>query len=291
MLIEIISQEAEEALIALLEQASRQNASWGALLFESSKLKARPTEEGVLTTTRPALENKPCAIYFLRNGDIIITWKGMQKATLEDLCHRLYERYAAKAAEKLHTYYDMQAQGEDLRLICKRTLPAAPNGQQAAATLPKEMLTHGAPLHEKIHPTAKQIADFHRAARKRHARYKPDILVVEDQAFSNKLLVGMLHHHYICHTAMNAAEALDLYCKHAPDIAFLDIELPDLSGHDLAAVIREFDPDAYLFMVTANNYTQDVLRAKANGVRGFIAKPYNRTKIQEGVEQYLRDRK
>ena len=44
-------------------------------------------------------------------------------------------------------------------------------------------------------------------------------------------------------------------------------------------------------MVTANHDAQTVLRAKENGVKGFVVKPYSKIKIQSSVDKFLQERK
>lgn len=132
-----------------------------------------------------------------------------------------------------------------------------------------------------------QIEAFRAAARERKQRKRLEILVVEDQPFSSKLLVALLGRFSNAYPAFDAQTALEAYLKHAPDIVFLDVEMPGTDGHELATAIRQLDADAYIIMVTANNYPEDVARAKHNKVKDFIAKPYNKQKILEGVEKYI----
>lgn len=122
----------------------------------------------------------------------------------------------------------------------------------------------------------------------RKKRVAPEILIVEDMAFSRNMLLGMLGKKYKCHIAKDGAEAVHQYATNAPDITFLDIELPDVNGHSLARLFKEVDPGGYLVMLTANNYTKDMEAAKANKVQGFIAKPYSKQKIDEAIMNYIK---
>ncbi len=125
----------------------------------------------------------------------------------------------------------------------------------------------------------------------RKSRKAPEFLVVEDQEFSRKLLAGLFGQEYRCHTAKDARQAIELYAEHAPDIAFLDIELPDADGHTLAAFFRKHDPESYIVMVTGNNHVKDVETARANKVQGFIVKPYNKLKIMGAVNTFIARKK
>lgn len=118
----------------------------------------------------------------------------------------------------------------------------------------------------------------------------PTVLVVEDQNFSRSLMEGMLRRNYICSSAANAGEAIELYGEHPPCVTFLDIELPDMNGHDLAAFLKKHDPESFIVMVTANNYEKDVIQACMNNVQGFVAKPFSKAKITQYIDKYLQGR-
>jgi two-component system chemotaxis response regulator CheY len=120
----------------------------------------------------------------------------------------------------------------------------------------------------------------------RNKRAETAVLIIEDQAFSRMLMLNVLGKRYPCYTAKDGKEAIDKYSVVAPNVVFLDIELPDLNGHDLAKLFKNTDPNAHIVMVTANNYTKDVLLAKDNGAEGFIIKPYNKQKILESIDNY-----
>lgn len=183
--------------------------------------------------------------------------------------------------EQLHSYFDLYAQGEELRLLCKQYIAAAPPAKLEPVPAPVA-------VSESLQITEQQILQFRRAKAARADRLHPEILVVEDQAFSARLLLNMLRRTYHANHAADAGEALELYSLHAPDIAFLDIELPDMNGHALAQALRILDPQAHLVMVTANNYAPDVLRAKENQVKGFIVKPYTKQKIDETIAKFCK---
>ncbi len=136
-----------------------------------------------------------------------------------------------------------------------------------------------------------QLALFRISKVARQHRELPEILIVEDQPFSSKLLKSMLDQEYVTHVAASAGQAWMLYATHAPEICLLDIELPDMSGHNLAKIIRSIDPEAHIIMVTANNFLEDVTRAKENGAKGFIIKPYSKQKILDAVHKFKRERK
>jgi len=65
------------------------------------------------------------------------------------------------------------------------------------------------------------------------------ILIVEDDPDSNEVLRLLLEAaNYEVRTAFSARAAIELATEHAPDLAFIDIGLPELDGFALLAVLR-----------------------------------------------------
>ncbi|MGE4314227.1 MAG: two-component system response regulator, partial [Pseudobdellovibrionaceae bacterium] len=119
----------------------------------------------------------------------------------------------------------------------------------------------------------------------RTMRTKPVILAVEDQRFSQKLLMYILKD-YTVYIAASSAEALLLYMEKCPDILLLDIDLPDLSGHEFAQLINKIDPEHYIIMVSANHSKEDIIRARQNRSKRFIVKPYEKEELIRVVDDY-----
>lgn len=68
----------------------------------------------------------------------------------------------------------------------------------------------------------------------------------------------------------------------APDIAFLDIEMPGISGLELAKAIKELSPKTNLVFVTA--FSQYALEAFPLFPSGYVMKPITRKKIAEQMK-------
>lgn len=132
---------------------------------------------------------------------------------------------------------------------------------------------------------------FQRALKLREVRKEPLVLIVDDQKFSRDLLRAAIAGHSKLVFAESGENALVSYIKNAPDIVFLDIELPGIGGHKVLELLLKLDPGAFIVMVTANNYPEDVTKALKNGAKGFIAKPFNKQKITQTMELYWSERK
>jgi DNA-binding LytR/AlgR family response regulator len=83
--------------------------------------------------------------------------------------------------------------------------------------------------------------------------------------------------------ARNGTEALELYALHRPDIVFLDIQMPGLSGIDAARALAR---RAHLVFVTA--YEEYAVQAFAHGAVDYLVKPIDRARLADTVERLQR---
>jgi len=69
------------------------------------------------------------------------------------------------------------------------------------------------------------------------------------------------------------AEALEAYERERPDAVLMDYSLPDTSGTEVTARLRERDPTACVLIVTGHEATQRVvIEALDVGCAGFVSK-------------------
>lgn len=79
----------------------------------------------------------------------------------------------------------------------------------------------------------------------------------------------------------NPAKALKENKETKFDIAFLDIEMPEMSGIQLAKELKKINPLVNIIFVTAyNEYALDAYKLHASG---YITKPVNASKIKDEV--------
>jgi CheY-like chemotaxis protein len=114
--------------------------------------------------------------------------------------------------------------------------------------------------------------------KRRQMRSKLEILVVEDDPFSRKLIATALSNFSVSF-AEDGTSAIMGYLQKAPDIVFLDIDLPDVTGNEVLAKILSFDPAAYIVMLSGNSQTENVIKTTRAGARGFVGKPFTMDKL------------
>ena len=111
------------------------------------------------------------------------------------------------------------------------------------------------------------------------------ILVVDDDRLMLTLFVGILRRegYTTVETARSGQEALAKLKDHRPDLIFLDIEMPGLSGLEALRAIQELNLGTKVVMVTATPTTQNVLAAKDGGASGFLVKPLSPKKVADAI--------
>lgn len=291
MLIQTITNNTEETMLNTLE-ASKDLLSLKSFLqcSFSDSIIIPPDVDSLIMLLKDLLSEHHGVLYYCNDKDIFIEWtgsaKGIKTAIEGEIAKYCLKSNANWNPEGFFQYYDMSAHGEELRIICKHKI---------AKIHPERFnLTPIIDMNTKIQAvnfTADQYATFAGVVKTKHGRVAPEVLIVEDQAFSRTLMKGILIDKYKFHVAKNGAEAISLYAQLAPDITLLDVELPDMNGHDIAKFIRRIDPAAWIIMVTGNHYQSDVIAAKENKVQGFIVKPYNKQKILEMMDIYNQHKK
>jgi len=72
--------------------------------------------------------------------------------------------------------------------------------------------------------------------------------------------------------ASNGQELLDLVSESAPEIALVDIRMPEMDGLEAARRMREEHPDVGVIMLSAYDDRQFVVEAVRSGARGYVLK-------------------
>lgn len=101
-----------------------------------------------------------------------------------------------------------------------------------------------------------------------------NLLLVEDDPQIQRFLATALDAHgYALRIAASGNEGLRLAALHQPDIAIVDIGLPDISGLDLIARLREWYVQPIL-VLSARDREADKVAALDLGADDYLTKPF-----------------
>ena len=113
-------------------------------------------------------------------------------------------------------------------------------------------------------------------------------LIVEDNAFMATVLNDLLTQHATDIAVLNIAntgkKALRLIASEKPDVVFLDIELPDMTGFELLQQLGDINFQT-IFTTSHSHYAIKAFRFNA---LDYLIKPIQETELDEAVKRLLK---
>lgn len=86
----------------------------------------------------------------------------------------------------------------------------------------------------------------------------------------------------------NGNDAIRLFKEYSPDLVFLDVHMPDLSGVEALKEIKKISPTAKVIMVTADLSVDLEKLLQNSGATAVIFKPFDIQKIIQLLEMLNR---
>ncbi|AYQ35613.1 response regulator transcription factor [Runella sp. SP2] len=115
-----------------------------------------------------------------------------------------------------------------------------------------------------------------------------NVFIVDDHPLITEGLKSLLNDcEDICvvGTASNAIDALEALKKQPVDVAFLDINLPEISGVELCKKIRDKLPHIKCVALTTSNERSHVSRMMQNGAMGYLIKSSPKEELVKAIRQ------
>ena len=115
-------------------------------------------------------------------------------------------------------------------------------------------------------------------------------LVVDDVEANRDVLSAILENIGVTVSlAENGREALDAVTSDKPDIAFLDIRMPEMSGHEAARAIRDRlgNNGVKLIAISASVLDHEAQEHLSADFDSFIPKPFREEQIYECLNAHL----
>ena len=100
-------------------------------------------------------------------------------------------------------------------------------------------------------------------------------------------LLGQLPGVEVVGQAANGVEALDEITRHTPDVAFLDVQMPGLTGFEVARSLLERADDAPM-VVFVTAYDQHALEAFEVNAVDYLLKPVDPGRLQDALARVRR---
>lgn len=120
--------------------------------------------------------------------------------------------------------------------------------------------------------------------------HKPTILIVDDNVINLKVLLGILRDQgFDTRPATSAQQALRMVARQVPDLALLDINMPDIDGFELCRRLREQPETARVPVIFLSAYSGDEIASKCSAVGGnaYVTKPVDCDEVMARIGQFL----
>lgn len=127
---------------------------------------------------------------------------------------------------------------------------------------------------------------------------RPRLLVVDDDLLCRELMRDILAEHGECDFATTGREAIDAVIKslenQSPyDAVLLDINMPDLDGHEALKGIREVEAKRHILglagvkvvMTTALRNSKNCVQAFRDGCEGYVTKPIDEVELIDKLRE------
>jgi DNA-binding NarL/FixJ family response regulator len=114
------------------------------------------------------------------------------------------------------------------------------------------------------------------------------IAIVEDNRTIRESLAEFVQADSECRcvcACATAEEALKLIPKHQPEIVLMDIQLPDISGIECTAQLKQLMPSVQIIMVTVYEDTERIYKALRAGACGYLLKRCSPEELMAAIRE------
>jgi DNA-binding NarL/FixJ family response regulator len=101
-------------------------------------------------------------------------------------------------------------------------------------------------------------------------------------------IIGMQTDMMVIAEAGNGREAVELWCRHRPDVALLDLRMPVLDGVGAIAEIHNEDAAARVIVLTTYDTDNEIYRAIKAGAKGYVLKDARREELLDCIRRVSR---
>jgi len=220
-------------------------------------------------------------IYICNDDDVFILGRSWTHKRLEQFLTHVNPKFSPASLLGLASLFEIGVDWPRLRTLCNAKIKSLKILQEKANVKKTEKLEAVSRKEALTKLNSDLISSL---AMRREMRHEIEIMVVEDDPFSQRLVASALKKYNVTMTD-DGQGAIMTYVNKAPDILFLDIGLPDIDGHEVLQKIFEIDPQAYVVMFSGNGDKENIMKAIKTGAHGFVGKPFTKEKLHQYIEK------
>lgn len=227
-------------------------------------------------------ESSRAKIYLCHDGDILLFVPSLALRNLDKMSAQLETALNIDTLKPHIHAYEIKQHWNVLEVMCSQKLAIVNEKSDTTQRLEIEETERQTTLQTLEQIDTEQIINL---AERREKRDHPVIAIIDDDQLIRALITNVLGKDYVFSVGTNGTDGLIEYVTYAPDILFLDIGLPDISGYAVLEQIMQIDPNAYVIILSGQSKKENILHALELGAQGFIAKPFTRAKLFDYIQK------
>lgn len=114
-------------------------------------------------------------------------------------------------------------------------------------------------------------------------RHSIRLVAVDDDPAALVILRALLPKGFVVKTYLTGQECLDAIQTELPDMAVLDLKLPDMDGIELLRRLRVMHPRIEVILLTADYSTEAAVAAIKAGASDYLTKPVDAKRLREAL--------
>lgn len=114
------------------------------------------------------------------------------------------------------------------------------------------------------------------------------LLVEDDPATSKSIEMMLVHANFNVYATDLGEEAIDLAKLYDYDLILLDINLPDMTGHDVLRHLRTARIETPILILSGEDGTDSKLRGFGSGADDYLTKPFHREELVARIHAIIR---
>ena len=119
---------------------------------------------------------------------------------------------------------------------------------------------------------------------------KKTILIIDDHPIFREGLIAIIersHRFEVVGEAGNGGDGVQMARELKPDLALVDISLPDQSGIQLIGELKNVSPKTHVMIISVHSKMDYIVRAFQTGAAGYIVKESTSERLFQGMDAIL----
>ena len=129
-----------------------------------------------------------------------------------------------------------------------------------------------------------------RASQAMQTTHPQDVLLVEDNPVNRKVVINLLEKFgHTVSAVEDGRKALDALADHGFNVILMDVQMPEMDGHEATQRIRSMEGSEHhtpIIAMTAHTFTSEIQRCFSSGMDAYLSKPLRPQELFDGIEQW-----